>query len=127
MSHAADAVANAPEQVQRATAGSPLIAGAVAFGLGALVAALLPETEPEQRAVAAVQPQLAAATDAVKDAGQQALETAKSSAQDAAQEPQGLSDQSRPRSDGRGEERRPAGQGDGGGEWQLTGDLPSQA
>jgi len=38
------------------------------------------------RAVAAVQPQLAAATDAVKDAGQHALETAKSSAQDAAQE-----------------------------------------
>ncbi len=85
-SHAADAVGDAPQQVQRATAGSPLIAGAVAFGVGALVAVLLPETEPEQRAVAAVQPQLAAATDAVKDAGQQAIETAKSSAQDAAQE-----------------------------------------
>jgi hypothetical protein len=86
MSAATDAVSNAPAQVQRATAGSPLIAGAVAFGIGALVAALLPETEPERRAVDAVQPQLAAATDAVKDAGQQALETAKSSAQDAAQD-----------------------------------------
>ena len=86
VSHAADAVSNAPEQVQRATAGSPLIAGAVAFGIGALVAVLLPETAPEQRAVAAVQPQLASATDAVKDVGQHALETAKSSAQDAAQE-----------------------------------------
>jgi len=86
VSHATDAVTNAPEQVQRATAGSPLIAGAVAFGIGALVAVLLPETEPEQRAMAAVQPQLAAATDAVKDAGQHALQTAKSSAQDAAQE-----------------------------------------
>jgi len=86
MSHAAEAVTNAPEQVQRATAGSPLIAGAVAFGLGALVAVLLPETESEQRAVAAVQPQLAAATDTVKDVGQQALETAKSSAQDAAED-----------------------------------------
>jgi hypothetical protein len=72
--------------VRRATAGSPLIAGAVAFGIGALVAALLPETEPEQRAVAAVQPQLTAATDAVKGAGQQALDTARSSAQDAAQD-----------------------------------------
>jgi hypothetical protein len=79
-------VADAPAQVQRATAGSPLIAGAVAFGIGALVAALLPETEPEQRAVAAVQPQLTAATDAVKGAGQQALDTARSSAQDAAQD-----------------------------------------
>jgi hypothetical protein len=62
-----------------------LIAGAVALGVGALVAALLPETEPEQRAVAAMQPQLAAATEAVKDVGQQAVETAKSSAQGAAQ------------------------------------------
>jgi hypothetical protein len=86
VSHATDAVANAPEQVQRATAGSPLVAGAVAFGLGALVAVLLPTSESEERAVAAVQPQLAAATEAVKDAGQEALETAKSSAQDAAQE-----------------------------------------
>jgi Protein of unknown function (DUF3618) len=85
VSHASDAVTNAPVQVQRATAGSPLIAGAVAFGVGALVAALLPETEPEQRAVAAMQPQLAAATEAVKEAGQQAVETAKSSAQGAAQ------------------------------------------
>jgi hypothetical protein len=86
VSAATDAVSNAPEQMQRATAGSPLIAGAVAFGVGALIAALIPETEPEQRAVAAMQPQLDAATDAVKDAGQHALETAKSSAQDAAQD-----------------------------------------
>jgi len=89
MGHAADAVTGAPQQVQRATAGSPLIAGAVAFGIGALVAVLLPETEPEQRAAAAVQPQLAAATEAMKDVGQQTLETAKSSAQDAAQEIKG--------------------------------------
>ena len=86
LSNATDAVGNAPEQMQRATAGSPLIAGAVAFGVGALVAVLLPETEPEQRAVAAVQPQLAAATEAVRDVGQQTMETAKSSAQDATQE-----------------------------------------
>ena len=59
MSHATDAIGDAPAQVQRATAGSPLIAGTVAFGIGALVAALLPETKTEQRAVAAVQPQLA--------------------------------------------------------------------
>jgi len=85
MSRATDAVTDAPVHVQRATAGSPLIAGAVAFGIGALVAALLPETEPEQRAAAAMQPQLEAATEAVKEVGQQAVETAKSSAQDAAQ------------------------------------------
>ena len=44
-----------PAQLQQATAGSPLIAGAVAFGIGALIAAVLPETEPERRAVQAVQ------------------------------------------------------------------------
>jgi hypothetical protein len=86
MSHAADVVSDGPAQVQRATAGSPLIAGAVAFGLGALVAALLPQTEPERKAVEAIQPQLDAATDAVKDAGQHALDTAKSSTQDAVQD-----------------------------------------
>jgi uncharacterized protein DUF3618 len=86
MNQATNAVADAPAQVQRATAGSPLIAGAIAFGIGALVAALLPETDTEQRAVAAVQPQLATATGAVKDAGQHALDTAKSSAQGAAQD-----------------------------------------
>ena len=86
VSQAADKVSQAPEQLQRATAGSPLIAGAIAFGIGALIAALLPETEPERKAVQAVQPQLDAATGALKDVGQQALETAQSSARDAAQE-----------------------------------------
>jgi hypothetical protein len=85
MSQAADKLSDAPAEVQRATAGSPLLVGAVAFGLGALIAALLPETEPEHKAVQAVHPQVEAVTGAVKDAGQQALETAKSSAQDAAQ------------------------------------------
>jgi hypothetical protein len=86
VSHAAGVVTDAPAKVQGVTKGSPLIAGAVAFGIGALVAVLLPESQAEQQAVSAIQPQLAAATEAVKDAGQQALEAAKSSSQDAAQE-----------------------------------------
>jgi len=86
VSHAADTLSQAPEQVQRATAGSPLIAGAIAFGVGALVAALLPETESEHKAVQAVQPQVDAAAGALKEVGQHALETAQSSARDAAQE-----------------------------------------
>jgi hypothetical protein len=86
MSKAADKIGDAPQQLTRATAGSPLLAGAVAFGLGALVAALLPETETEQHAARAIQPQMEAVTSAVKDAGQHAMETAKSSAQDAAQD-----------------------------------------
>jgi hypothetical protein len=84
VSSAAEAVTSAPARVERATAGSPLLAGAIAFGLGALMASLMPETEPEQRAVSTMQPQVQAATDAVKEVGQGALDTAKSSAQDAA-------------------------------------------
>jgi hypothetical protein len=45
-----------------------------------------PETEPERRAIQVVQPQVNAATDALNDAGQQAIETAKGSAQEAAGE-----------------------------------------
>jgi hypothetical protein len=86
MSKMTEKISDAPAQLQQATAGSPLIAGAVAFGVGALIAAVLPETEPERRAVRAMQPQVAAATDALKDAGQHALETAKGSAQEAAGE-----------------------------------------
>jgi hypothetical protein len=86
MSHAKEQIGDAPAQVQRATAGSPLIAGAVAFGIGALVAAVLPATESERRALETVQPQVDAATNAVKDVGQQAIATAKSAAQDAAQD-----------------------------------------
>jgi hypothetical protein len=86
MSQVTDKISDAPAQLQQATAGSPLIAGAVAFGIGALIAAVLPETEPERRVIQAVQPQVDAATDALKDAGQQALETAKGSAQEAAGE-----------------------------------------
>src|SRR3954454_6322679 len=83
VSSATDAMSNAPAQVQSATRGSPLIAGAIAFGIGALIAAVLPETEAERKAVESVQPQVAAATDAVKDAGQHAMEAAKSSGQEA--------------------------------------------
>jgi hypothetical protein len=86
VSNAADAARHVPDQVQQATAGSPLIAGAVAFGIGALVAALLPETDTERKAVESVQPQVAAAADAVKEAGQHALETAKASGQEAVQD-----------------------------------------
>lgn len=86
LSSTVEAAGHVPDQVQRATAGSPLIAGAVAFGVGALVAALLPETETEHRAVASVQPQMSAAVDAVKDAGQHALDTARSSGQEAVED-----------------------------------------
>jgi hypothetical protein len=76
-------VTEAPAQLAEHTRGAPLIAGGIAFGIGALLAIVIPETDPERRAGEAIAPQLSAATDAVKDAGQQALETAKGAAQEA--------------------------------------------
>jgi len=108
VSHAADQIGDPAQQVQRATAGSPLIAGAVAFGLGALLAVVLPETAPERTALQKVQPQVDAATDAIKEAGEEAMATAKSSAQDATQEVKAVaSEHARQVAD----EARQAGQG----------------
>jgi hypothetical protein len=76
-------VTDAPAQLAEQTRGAPLIAGGIAFGVGALLAIVIPETAPERRAGEAIAPQLSAATDAMKDVGQQALETAKGAAQEA--------------------------------------------
>jgi len=76
-------VTDAPAQLAEQTRGAPLIAGGVAFGVGALLALVIPETEPERRAGEAMAPQLSAASEAMRDVGQQALETAKGAAQDA--------------------------------------------
>jgi len=65
-----------------------LLAGAIAFGAGALVAALLPETEVEHHVAEQVQPQMGAAASAAQDVGKHAMETAKSSAQEAAHDVQ---------------------------------------
>jgi len=81
--HMAEEITDAPAQVMEQTRGAPLIAGGVAFGIGALLALVLPESEPEHRMAEKMAPQLAAATDAAKQAGTQTLETAKSSAQEA--------------------------------------------
>jgi uncharacterized protein YjbJ (UPF0337 family) len=79
-------VTEVPVRVADQTRGAPLIAGSVAFGLGALIAMLLPETETEHHVAEKVQPQLAAATDAAKDVGRQALETAQEVSQGAVEE-----------------------------------------
>jgi uncharacterized protein YjbJ (UPF0337 family) len=51
----ADTARQAPQQVLRQTQGNPLAAGLVAFGVGLVVASLIPPTKPEQQAAAAVQ------------------------------------------------------------------------
>jgi len=83
MEQATEKVAEVPAQLAEQTRGAPLIAGGIAFGIGVLLAIVIPETQPERRAVEAMAPQLGAATDAVKEAGQHTLETAKQAAQEA--------------------------------------------
>jgi len=63
-----DAVTGAPQQVRRQTQGNPLGAGLVAFGVGLVIASLLP------------------ATDAEKDIAQRAEETARGPVQEKAKE-----------------------------------------
>lgn len=48
----ADTVSGAPDTARQRTQGSPLSAGLIAFGIGALAAAALPASKAEQRAAA---------------------------------------------------------------------------
>ena len=59
------------DAIRTQTAGAPLGAGLVAFGVGFLVAAALPASEPEQAAASRAQDALEPARAAVADAGQQ--------------------------------------------------------
>jgi len=60
-------VSDVPHRIAEGTQGSPLVAGAVAFGVGALLAAAIPPTDPERRLVREHQDELRRATDAVKE------------------------------------------------------------
>jgi len=84
-----------PEAVKQQAAGSPMVVGALAFGVGFLVAAVLPSTDTEQdaaqRAQGALEPAKEALTDAarsvaadVKDGAAEAAQDVKATATDAA-------------------------------------------
>ena len=77
---------HAPEQVIRQTQGNPLAAGLVAFGVGMVVASLLPATEAEKRAGPVVKEKLDIVKDEAKELGQELSEAVKDTALDAAEE-----------------------------------------
>ncbi len=94
MSSVGDAVSDAPGRIARKTKGSPLGAGLIAFGAGLLLSALIPASEPETRAAAAIkdqaQPLVDQLTSTAKDAAgnlqapaQNALDSVKATAADA--------------------------------------------
>ena len=64
-----DTVSTAPDQVMARTRGNPLAAGVIAFGAGALIASLLPETPTERKLAATLQPGVQEATSRLTEAG----------------------------------------------------------
>jgi ElaB/YqjD/DUF883 family membrane-anchored ribosome-binding protein len=85
-SSVAETMSAAPEAMRRSTGGNPLAAGLVAFGVGLVVATLLPETETEQRLAEKVQPQLEELASSAGEAAHDLVEAVKPAAQEAAQE-----------------------------------------
>ena len=105
-SEAADAARHSPEAARKQVEGNPIAAGVLAFAAGLVVAALVPETPPEQRlgrsiqphletaatevgqvahdGVAELQPKAREAVEHVKQQAQQSATTVKEDAQDSA-------------------------------------------
>jgi gas vesicle protein len=82
-SSASDAVAGSPALVKSKTQGNPLAAGLIAFGAGLLVASLIPTTEREQQAAAAVKDNIEPLKQEVTAAAKQAADNLREPAQDA--------------------------------------------
>jgi hypothetical protein len=95
-SHAGNSLSAAPGVALDRAKGNPLVVGAIAFGLGVLIAGLIPTSQKEQDAAAAIkdkaqplaQDLAASAKDAASNlqgAAQEAAESLKDSASDAVQ------------------------------------------
>jgi len=80
----ADTVREVPQAGRQQTQGRPLVAGALAFGLGFLVAAVLPRTEAEERAAAQLAEKVEPLKQELTAAGQDVAEQLKEPAQQAA-------------------------------------------
>lgn len=82
LSHAGDA----PDAVMRQTKGNPLIAGAIAFGLGALVGSIAPTTTQERQAVRRMEPELRHVADDLRHGAESTVSEVQSAARDKADE-----------------------------------------
>ncbi len=81
---AVDAVRSAPEAAITQTQGKPMVAGAVAFGVGFLVAAAFPPSEVEEHAAGKMIDKAEPLKDQLTAAGQDVAEHLKEAATDAA-------------------------------------------
>jgi uncharacterized protein YjbJ (UPF0337 family) len=76
----------APDQVMRQTQGNPLAAGLVAFGVGMVVASVIPPTKPEKEAAGAIQDKLEPIKERAVEAAREVKDEVQSAAQSAAGE-----------------------------------------
>ncbi|MGI8457628.1 MAG: DUF3618 domain-containing protein [Propionibacteriaceae bacterium] len=79
------AASDAPGAVKQKTRGNPLAAGLVAFGLGALIAGLIPASDREQQAAADLKANIGPVKQQVTDIAKDAAANLKEPAQDAAE------------------------------------------
>ncbi|MBP2217759.1 DUF3618 domain-containing protein [Arthrobacter sp. CAN_C5] len=77
------AVQDAPQQLTRKTQGNPLAAGLIAFGAGMLISSLIPASEKEKEAAAALKEKAEPLTSSVTDAAKAVAEDLKEPAQQA--------------------------------------------
>lgn len=81
-----DAGREAPQMARRQAQGSPLAAGLIAFGIGALVSSLLPPSQAEQAMAARAQDKASDLAEPVKEKAQQVAGQLQESAQGSLQE-----------------------------------------
>jgi hypothetical protein len=80
---AVDTIKETPEMVRRQTQGNPLAAGAVAVGVGVLLASIFPASESEQRAAGQLMDKAEPLTDELRHTGKEMAEHIKEPARDA--------------------------------------------
>ncbi|MCG2623357.1 DUF3618 domain-containing protein [Arthrobacter sp. I2-34] len=81
-----DTVGEVPHRIARRTSGNPIAAGLIAFGVGWLVSTLVPPTEAEQQAAAALKAKAQPLVEEVKESARQIGEDMKEPARQAAEE-----------------------------------------
>ena len=79
----AEDVRDAPDALKRQTQGSPLAAGLIAFGAGALAAAVFPSTRVERQAASRLESRAEPAVAQLKEAGHEVAQEMKESAREA--------------------------------------------
>jgi polyhydroxyalkanoate synthesis regulator phasin len=77
-----ETVGHMPDMAKQQAAGNPLMAGAIAFGVGLLAATVIPETRKEHQLAQKVQPQLEQAAHMAAETGKQVAEEMKPVAQE---------------------------------------------